>query len=306
MPGISSKCNRRAVWIVLLVAALLANGLLVNTRVAALNCLASVNTPGCMHGLPVEQYQALLAQMAANPAPPVRPVPVDKENTLRYSDTRTKPARMASTFAGALFDVPPALPIAWVLSTTRPRVLPLWTADHTQNYVGRYTLVYLYASLKADGTTWYLIGPGQWVARTGLAQLIPASRPGGVGGKWVAVDVVQQILTAYEEDRLVFATLISSGKGKYYTRLGLFHVYLRALTDDMSSLMGASDAYHIYDVPFVMYFDNGEALHGSSWHDDYGTPMSHGCVNMTISDAHWMYDWTEDAPQAAVLVWRSK
>ncbi len=189
MPGISNQCDRRGAWIVLLVAALLANGVVVNTRAFALNCLAAVNTPGCMHGLPLEQYQAALAQMGANPVPNVRPVPVDKENTLRYSDTRTKPARMASTFAGALFDVPPALPIAWVLRTTRPHVLPLWESDHTQNYVGRYTLVYLYASLKADGTTWYLIGPGQWLARTGLAQLIPAGRPGGVGGKWVAVDV---------------------------------------------------------------------------------------------------------------------
>jgi lipoprotein-anchoring transpeptidase ErfK/SrfK len=305
MPGMKRR-DRRMLPIILITATLFVNAAFVKTTVFADNCLAAVNAPGCMYGLPIEQYQALLAHMAANPVPNVRPVPVDKENTLRYSNTKSKPARMASTFAGALFDVTPALPMAWVLRLTRPRVLPLWEADHTQNYVSRYTLVYLYASLKADGTTWYLIGPGQWVARTGLAQLIPASRPGGVGGKWIAVDVIQQVLTAYEDDRLVLATLISSGKGKYYTRLGLFNIYLRRLTDDMSSMMGAADAYNIYDVPFVMYFDNGEALHGSSWHDDYGTPMSHGCVNMTISDAHWLYDWTEDTPQAAVLVWRSR
>lgn len=295
------KFNR----LVLLFAALALIDLAGLPRTAsAKGCLDAVNAPGCMYGLPADQYQTLLAVMGAHPAPPVHPLPVDEAMVLRYSDTRTKPARMASRFTGVTFDEPPALPMAWILRTTRPHVLPKWEADHTQQYVARYTRVYLYATVHADGTDWYLIGPGQWIARAGLAQLKMPTNP-GVGGRWIAVDVAQQVLTAFEGDRLAFATLISSGKGKRYTRLGLFHIYLRQVTGDMSALMGTPDGYNIYDVPYVMYFDNGEALHGSSWHDNYGQVMSHGCVNMTITDAHWMFDWTESAPDAVVYIWRS-
>jgi hypothetical protein len=212
---------------------------------------------------------------------------------------------MASRFSGVVFGASPALPMGWVLRTTRAHVLPRWDGDHVEQYIARYTIVYLYATVRSDGTDWYLIGPGQWLAKTGIARLILPNRPGGVGGRWIAVDVRQQILTAFEDDRLVFATLISSGKGNRVTRLGLTPIYLRQSVGDMSALMGTPDAYNIYDVPFVMYFNSGMALHGSSWHDNYGTPMSHGCVNMTITDAHWMFDWTEAAPNAPVYVWRS-
>ncbi len=291
--------------VLIAIAILLSSTVMLNTRAYANDCLSSVNAPGCAYGLPADEYQAALDAMGANPAPPVHRIAVDQENVIRYSDTRSKPARMASTFSGVLFDAPPALPMGWVLKTTRPHVLPLWDSDHTKDYIGRYTIVYIYAATHADGTDWYLIGPGQWLAKSGVARLNPPSRPGGVGGQWIAVDVNQQVLTVYQDDHLVFATLISSGQGKRYTRLGLFTIYLRQMTGDMSALMGTPDAYNIYDVPFVMYFDNGEALHGSSWHDNYGAPMSHGCVNMTVTDAHWLFDWTQPTPNAAVYVWRS-
>ncbi len=285
---------------------LLVNAAVLRAPAFANDCLAMLNAPGCAYGLPADQYQAALDRMAANPAPPVQRLPVDQENVIRYSDTRSKPARMASTFSGVLFAAPPALPMGWVLRTTRPHVLPKWDSDHpSKDYIGRYTTVYIYATVHADGTDWYLIGPGAWLAKTGVATLVPPTRPGGVGGRWIAVDVMQQVLTAYEDDHLVFATLISSGKGKRYTNLGLYPIYLRQFTGDMSALMGTPDGYNIYDVPFVMYFNSGMALHGASWHDNFGAPMSHGCVNMTITDAHWLFDWTESAPNAVVYVWRS-
>jgi hypothetical protein len=297
---------RRWSHYILAIAILLVNAAVLRAPAYAADCLSKVDAPGCAYGLPADQYQAALDLMAAHPTPPVQRIAVDQDNVIRYSDTRSKPARMASKFSGVLFGAPPALPMGWVLRTTRPHVLPRWEADITsKDYVGRYTVVNLYATVHADGTDWYLIGPGAWLAKTGIARLVQPSRPGGVGGRWVAVDVRQQVLTAYEDDHLVFATLISSGKGKRYTRLGLTPIYLRQVTGDMSALMGTPDAYNIYDVPFVMYFNSGMALHGASWHDNFGTPMSHGCVNMSVTDAHWLFDWTESAPGAAVYVWRS-
>jgi lipoprotein-anchoring transpeptidase ErfK/SrfK len=55
-----------------------------------------------------------------------------------------------------------------------------------------------------------------------------------------------------------------------------------------------------------MYFDGQISLHGAYWHDMFGYPMSHGCVNMSISDAHWLFDWTAATPNAAVYVWASR
>jgi lipoprotein-anchoring transpeptidase ErfK/SrfK len=113
-------------------------------------------------------------------------------------------------------------------------------------------------------------------------------------------------LTAYEDDKLIFTTLISSGLRGYLTRMGLFHIWIRLVTDDMNGGMGGPDAYAIPYVPFVMYFDGSISLHGAFWHDGFGFPHSHGCVNMSLTDAHWMFDWTEAAPNAAVYVWTSR
>ncbi len=275
-----------------------------SVTLAAGGCLSAVNAPGCMYGLPADQYQQLLAVMQSNPGPAMHHMEVDQHEILTYSDTRTQPARFASQFTGALFDADPALPVAWVLKTTRAHVLPLWDADHVEAYIARYTLVYLYAKQTVGGENWYLIGPGQWLSGYGLAKLVPPKNP-GVGGRWVSIDLKNQVLTAYEGDHLVFGTLISSGKGKRVTREGMFHVYMRGVTADMSALMGTPDAYNVYDVPWVMYFDNGIAMHGATWHDNFGAPMSHGCVNMSITDARWLFGWSTDVPNMPVYVWHS-
>jgi hypothetical protein len=268
------------------------------------SCLRAVNADGCAYGLPADQYNVLLGVMQANPAPAVTPLEPDKANIIKYSDTASKTPHIASSFTGVLVGGLP-LPMGWILRTIRPLPLPGGLADAATPVVRRYQRVFIYASLKVDGLTWYLIGPGQWVVKTVVAKLVPATRPEGVGGRWFAVDTQQQTLSAYEGDQLVFATLISSGKGKRITRSGLFPIYQRSVTDNMSGGMGSPDAYAIYDVPWVQYFNSGMALHGAPWHDNFGYPMSHGCVNMSMTDARWAYEYAESAPTAPVLVWRS-
>jgi hypothetical protein len=272
----------------------------------AANCLSRVDAPGCSHGLPADQYQQLLGIMAANPGPAVHGLPVDQAELLKYSDTGKAHYHMASAFTGVMFDAPPALSMGWIIKAARP--LPLPGGDYLErtDAIPRYTIVYIYATQRVDGQNWYLIGPGQWVQSYKVARLAPPTRPAGVGGRWIAVDVAQEVLTAYENDQLVFATLISSGAGTRPTRTGLTPIYLRQLTGDMSALMGTPDQYNIYDVPYIMYFNDGMALHAAPWHNNFGYPMSHGCVNMSMSDARWLFGWTESAPAAPVLVWRSK
>jgi hypothetical protein len=296
-------CRRWNRWVIVF-AVLSINFAGIKISAFAANCLSAVNIPGCAYGLPAEQYQQLLAVMAANPAPNGHPLPVDAEGVKKYTATTGQSPHWPSSFTGLLFDSPPPLPMGWLLRNTRPITLPGGEADLTNDRMARYTPVYIYATLNVGGWEWDLIGPKKWVMGQVVAHVKAAPQPGG--GRWVAVDTVQQVLTAYENDRLVFATLISSGVGKRYTQAGVFQVYLRQEIGDMSALMGTPDAYNIYYVPYIMYFNSGMALHGATWHDNFGYPMSHGCVNMTITDAHWLFDWSRGVPNMLVNVWRSK
>jgi lipoprotein-anchoring transpeptidase ErfK/SrfK len=255
--------------------------------------------------LPAAQYQQLLGIMGANPAPSGHGLPVDQSEVMKYSDTHADPPRVASSFTGLLLNGAPPIPMAWMLFTTRAHVLPFQEADHTDTYIARQTPIYLYTSMNMNGVNWYMVGPGQWLDQYNVARVIPATRPAGVAGKWVAVDLTQQVLTAYQDDKMVFAPMVSTGRAPRFTRRGLYQVYLRQLVGDMSALMGTPDGYNIYNVPYIQYFDNGIALHAATWHDNFGSVMSHGCVNMAITDAHWLWNWTADAPPLSVYVWAS-
>lgn len=120
----------------------------------------------------------------------------------------------------------------------------------------------------------------------------PVNRPFGVGSseRWVDVNLTKQTLVAYEGDTPVLTTLISSGTWQHPTVTGQFRIYLAYKSQTMDGRRLGYD-YYLEDVPYVMYFYEDYALHGTFWHNNFGTPMSHGCVNMKTSDAGWLYDW---------------
>ncbi len=267
------------------------------------SCLYAIQSAGCSHGLPADEYAALLAKIAANPAPNLPSIGVDGTKVKQYSQP---PAHVASSFSGVLVNHPLPFPLAFMVMSTRPSPVPGFDSDPALAVIPRYTRLYLYATVNAGGWDWYLVGPGAWLRRDDVARVIPATRPDGVQGRWVAVDLFQQIFTAYEGDQMVAATLISSGVSTHQTRLGLYNIWGRFVTDDMSGAMGTPDAYSLPSVPFVMFFDGQISLHGTYWHDEFGFPMSHGCVNMSISDAHWLFNWTAAAQSAPVYVWTSR
>ena len=89
----------------------------------------------------------------------------------------------------------------------------------------------------------------------------------------------------------VFATLVSSGLKDWPTNEGLFHVYVRYPRTLMSGREGKPDFYSLQEVPWTQYFDHDIGLHGTYWHDGFGYRHSHGCVNLSITDAHWLYNW---------------
>ncbi len=114
-----------------------------------------------------------------------------------------------------------------------------------------------------------------------------------LAGKWIEVNLAAQRLTAYEGDWPVMSTLISSGLPRTPTPKGTFEIFTKLRYDDMrGGSVAAGDYYYLPKVPYVMYFAaGGYALHGTYWHNNFGRPMSHGCVNLTTRDAEWLFNW---------------
>lgn len=136
---------------------------------------------------------------------------------------------------------------------------------------------------------------GLWYDPNAAPADVVAPPPGAPSGqaKWVEVDLTHQYLRAWEYNTKVFGQYISSGVAPNYTPTGTFQIYVHLRYDDMKNgKAGDADYYDLKDVPWVMYFyQGGYALHGTYWHHNFGTPMSHGCVNMTIDGAAWVYAW---------------
>lgn len=120
----------------------------------------------------------------------------------------------------------------------------------------------------------------------------PAAPPIAVapGQRWIDVDLTNQTLVAYEGDTPVYSTLVSSGTWQFPTVVGQFHTYMKYESQTMNGYLLGYD-YYLENVPYVMYFYEDYAIHGTYWHSNFGTPMSHGCVNVSTPDAGWLFEW---------------
>jgi lipoprotein-anchoring transpeptidase ErfK/SrfK len=108
--------------------------------------------------------------------------------------------------------------------------------------------------------------------------------------RWIDVNLTTQTLTAYEGDTAVLSSLISSGMWQFPTVTGQFRTWIKYESQNMTGYhLGYN--YSLDDVPHVMYFFKDYAIHGAYWHNNFGTPMSHGCVNVNLADAEWLYNW---------------
>lgn len=124
--------------------------------------------------------------------------------------------------------------------------------------------------------------------RVGYAHTRPREIPNNA--QWVHVSLDEQVLTAYQGDQMIFATLVSTGRRRGSTHTGIFQVRRKILHTHMRG--GGRRPYSVEGVPWVQYYDGAIALHGSYWHDRYGHVMSHGCVNLSMSDAEFLYNWS--------------
>jgi lipoprotein-anchoring transpeptidase ErfK/SrfK len=110
--------------------------------------------------------------------------------------------------------------------------------------------------------------------------------------KWIDISLEKQRLVAYEGRTPVFDSLISSGTALHPTVTGQFRIWLRFRAQDMDGRRLGFN-YYLRNVPFVQYFYQDYALHGTYWHSNFGRPMSHGCVNLPTPAAEWLYNWAD-------------
>ncbi len=201
----------------------------------------------------------------------------------------------AGRFLGLVFSQTPRNNFGWIVDTTTSRTAPGYQSPETGKKYYRENVVQIYAVKSADKTDWYMIGPNEWVEHRYIRELAINTTPpkGVVGNRWIEINLYQQTMAVYDQDRLVYATLIASGMAPFYTRPGLFQIQTKKLTETMSGSFepDRSDYYYLENVPWTMYYDEERALHGAYWRAVYGYPQSHGCVNLAPGDAHWLYDW---------------
>jgi hypothetical protein len=150
------------------------------------------------------------------------------------------------------------------------------------------------------GGSYVRIAEKAWLRARDVRRALPLPAPASVraGERWIDVDLATQTLVAWEGETPVFATLVSTGKGREgsdnATPKGEFRIWVKLASSNMDNLEDedAAKYYAIEDVPYVQYFAKGVGLHGAFWHRAFGHERSHGCVNLAPLDAQRLFAFT--------------
>ena len=153
---------------------------------------------------------------------------------------------------------------------------------------------------KIDGETYVRLMDGELVRESEVLVIEPSAPPEGVaeGESWIDIDLTHQVLVAYQWKEPKYVTMVSTGRTRtprpeldYRTPAGLHRIRGKHLTSTMDNDEPGEPPYSLEDVPYVMYFRGAYAFHSAFWHDRFGRPRSHGCVNLAPHDAKWLYNW---------------
>lgn len=191
----------------------------------------------------------------------------------------------------------PALPLAFVIDDEAPVFNLKDEAIKEAGSATRYERFTVEQVIERDQTR-YVVGKDGRVIRAASVRVASAQpRPSEVGEheKWIHVDLSEQVLVAYEGDKPVLATLVSSGKPGHDTPTGSFRIRHKHVSTTMRGNDPVDGRYEVAEVPWTMYYDGAYALHGAYWHDQFGNVKSHGCTNLAPADARWLLRWTEPA-----------
>ncbi len=203
-----------------------------------------------------------------------------------------------STFSGVLLTGPVGGRFGWVLEAVQ-------SLDTDGDPVRAYTR---YQVVREDAAApskkgFLAVGPDEWLPLNELSLIVPGYRPpADVNAcRFVVVDLAQQNLSVYAGCQLVFATLISSGRQFGWTPTGTFTVFRKTEDSLVTSPFQGGDQYYLQGVPYISYFYSFWAFHGAYWHDRFGFPASHGCINLSPADARWLFNWITVGDRVIVL-----
>ena len=198
------------------------------------------------------------------------------------------------------------LPVGWVIaSSLHVRARPGTDAGNPPiGEVVHNQPLPIYESRRVDNATWYRIGDNRWVHGGWVGVARVRSRPSAIGSteRWVGVNLREQTAVAYEGDRPVYAALVATGLPGTPTVQGVFRTWLRVRSRKMSGGRPGM-YYYLEEVPWTCYFYSGYALHAAYWHDAFGRPRSHGCVNFSLYDSWWIFQWSETGGARSPVVY---
>ncbi len=281
--------------------------------------------PG-IYGVPLgrhRQFRSLSVLLKFREAVKVRGRSYLKTGLGKLVDSRKVRVKQPSTFSGIFLKSPeaPLLPFAWARSRSSPRgPIAVWSDPEDGELLGvlepRATVPILGQS--EDGL-WARVAEDAWISFDDLHVARMVNTPAGVGPgeRWLDVDLAEQVLVAYEGQRPVFTTLVSTGTANP-TPEGSYRIWIKFSEADMQGDAG-DHRYSVSSVPWTMYFYKDFALHAAYWHDNFGDPRSNGCVNLSPQDARRLYQWsspevptgwsmsyaTPDAPGSLVQIRRT-
>lgn len=211
-------------------------------------------------------------------------------------------ADRASAFHGAELPAEVSLPVAFPVADVTQAYRVTKSGLEKMGPVPRRKMVALTGKVReAFGARLVETADGSYLRSQDLkVAAAPSALPWFATGstRWIDLSILSQTLVLYEGSRPVYVTLVSSGrdglgdpKETYSTPTGTFRIYQKHVTTTMDSSVADSE-YELRDVPWVMYFQGGYALHAAYWHDDFGRPRSHGCVNLAPIDARYVFNWS--------------
>ncbi|MGH2582667.1 MAG: L,D-transpeptidase [Anaerolineales bacterium] len=207
------------------------------------------------------------------------------------------PNQVYSQFMGLQFYATPSRPFGWVLEYIQARTAPGLNSPLADRFFDVHEIIQVYDFAEANGLRWFRVGPDLWLDSRHTKLVFPNTTPpdGVDGNRWIDINLQEQTIAVYDKNQLVFATLIATGLPGVWTRPGLFPIYEKHESTLMRGSFSAdrSDFYFLEDVPWTMYFDEARALHGAFWRHRLGFEQSHGCVNLSVGDSHWLFNWGE-------------
>jgi hypothetical protein len=203
----------------------------------------------------------------------------------------------------------PDIPSTGVLGeTTIPYVDSVWAINRSpypgpRLYYGSTHWIDGLVTDERDGSLWYKAYDNlynshyytrpEWIHVFSPGELSLLSPQVPEHEKHIEICLERQVLLAYEWDVLVYAARVATGQKNFESPTGWFHTFHKRPTYHMT---GGADEFSVFDLPGVPWdsyiTEGGVAIHGTYWHNDFGHPHSHGCINMSLQDAKWIYRWT--------------